>query len=231
MSYDPIDLGTTANDRTGNKWREGGVKINAMFSALFTSVAANILAIAANAQAIIDAAAYNATQISNVTGLITGFTKTYWFDANDTATAATPITHGAGATNTYLTNNALGSFTNSYNPDSKDALWNPSTNKFDFTSLKIGDTVFFRVDIRLTNAAAQEVDLFMSIAEGSAGPYEKNMNHAYYKTASTLANDTVLFEIYIGDENTRTGGARFRLASVAAATIIVNGWYYRITSV
>ena len=198
MSYDPIDLGTTANDRTGNKWRDGGLKINAMFSALFTSVAANILAIAANAQAIIDAATYNATQISDVTALITGFTKTYWFDAN---------------------------------ADSKDALWNPLTNLFDFTSLKIGDTVFFRVDIRLTNAAAQEVDLFMSIAEGSAGPYEKNMNHAYYKTASTLANDTVLFEIYIGDENTRTGGARFRLASVDAATIIVNGWYYRITSV
>jgi hypothetical protein len=220
MSYDPIDLGTTANDRTGNKWRDGGVKINAMFSALFTSVAANVLAIAANAQAIVDTAA-----------LITGFTKTYWFDANDTATAATPITHGAGATGTWLTNNALGSFTNSYNPDSKDALWNPSTNLFDFTSLKIGDTVKFRVDINLTNSAAQEVDLFMSIAEGSAGPYEKNMNHVYFKTASTLANDTVEFEVYIGDENTRTGGARFRFGSVAAATIVVNGWFYKITSV
>jgi hypothetical protein len=202
-----------------------------MFSALFTSVAANISAIASNAQAIIDAATYNATQISNVTALITGFTKTYWFDANDTATAVTPITHGAGATNTYLTNNALGSFTNSYNPDSKDALWNPSTNLFDFTSLKIGDTVKFRVDINLSNSAAQEVDLFMSIAEGSAGPYEKNMNHSYYKTASTLANDTVLFEIYIGDQNTLTGSARFRFASVAAATIVVNGWFYKITSV
>jgi hypothetical protein len=220
MSYDPIDLGTTANDRTGNKWRDGGTKINAMFSALFTSVAANISAIAANAQAIID-----------TTALITGFTKTYWFDANDTATAVTPITHGAGATNTYLTNNALGSFTNSYNPDSKDALWNPSTNLFDFTSLKIGDTVKFRVDINLSNSAAQEVNLFMSIAEGSAGPYEKNMNHAYYKTASTLANDTVEFEVYIGDENTRTGSARFRFGSVAAATIVVNGWFYKITSV
>ncbi len=163
--------------------------------------------------------------------LVSGFTKTYWFDANDTATTATPIVHSAGAANTYLTNNAAGSFTNAYNPDSKAVLWNPATNKFDFTSLKIGDTVLFRVDIKLTNAAAQEVDLFMSIAEGSAGPYEKNMNHAYYKTASTLANDTVIFVIYIGDENTRTGGARFRFASVAAATIVVNGWFYQITAV
>ena len=110
-------------------------------------------------------------------------------------------------------------------------LWNPATNKFDFTSLKVGDTVFFRVDINLSNAAAQEVDLFMSLAEGSAAPYELNMNHTYYKTASTLANDTALFEIYIGDENTRTGGARFRFGSVIAATIVVNGWYYRVTVV
>jgi hypothetical protein len=220
MAYDPLGLGTTPNDRTGDKWRAGGTKINSMFQTLFNSVAANVLAIATNAQAIIDTAA-----------LITGFTKTYWFDANDTATAATPITHSAGATGTYLTNNALGANTTEYNPDAKDALWNPSTNLFDFTSLKIGDTVKFRVDINLSNSAAQEVDLFISLAEGSAAPYEKNMNHAYYKTASTLANDTVSFEIYIGDQNTRTGGARFRFASVDAATIVVNGWFYKITDV
>jgi hypothetical protein len=159
------------------------------------------------------------------------FTKTYWFDAGDAATTATPITHGAGATGTYLTNDGAGSGTTSYNPDSNSALWNTSTNKFDFTSLKIGDTVEFRIDINLTNGAAQEVDLFMSIAEGTAAPYELNMNHAYYKTASTLANDTVLFRIYIGDENTRTGGARFRFASLDAATIVVNGWFYQITEV
>jgi hypothetical protein len=163
--------------------------------------------------------------------LVSGFTKTYWFDANDTATTATPIVHSAGATNTYLTNNAAGTSTNTYNPDLKAVLWNTATNKFDFTSLKIGDTVFFRVDINLTNAAAQEVDLFMSIAEGSGAPYEKNISHTYFKTASTLANDTEVFEIYIGDEATRTGGARFRFGSVAAATIVVNGWYYRITEV
>jgi hypothetical protein len=220
MARDPINVGSTANDGTGDTWRDAFVKVNANELELFTSVANNTAGVATNAQGIINTAA-----------LITGFTKTYWFDANDTATAATPITHSAGATNTYLTNNALGSFTNSYNPDSKDALWNPSTNLFDFTSLKIGDTVKFRVDINLTNSAAQEVDLFMSIAEGSAGPYEKNMNHSYYKTASTLANDTVLFEIYIGDQDTLTGSARFRFASVAAATIVVNGWFYKITSV
>jgi hypothetical protein len=213
-------LSGVGDDRLGDTPNAYTAKLNSMTAELYDDVAAAEAAIVANAAAI----------IAN-TALITGFTKTYWFDANDTATAATPISHTAAATNTYLTNNAIGSSTNSYNPDSKTTLWNPATNKFDFTSLKIGDTVFFRVDINLTNAAAQEVDLLMSIGEGSAGPYEKNMDHAYYKTASTLANNTVIFEIYIGDEATRTGGARFRFASLDAATIVVNGWYYRITEV
>mgnify|MGYP003624674061 CR=1 FL=1 len=201
MAEQPVIIGT-ADAKAGDDLFAAFTKLNANIAELYSSIEA-----------------------------ATGLTKTYWFDANDTATTSSPISHVGGATNTYLTNNAIGSSTTSYNPDSKDVLWDPATNKFDFTSLKIGDTVFFRVDINLTNAAAQEVNLFMSIAEGSAGPYEKNINHVYYKTASTLANDTALFEIYIGDENTRTGGARFRFGSPAAATIVVNGWYYKITEV
>jgi hypothetical protein len=220
MAQQVINVGSVGNDGNGTNWRTCWEYTNLNFTELYSTTATSTAAIATNAQAIIDTAA-----------LITGFTKTYWFDANDTATAATPIAHSAGATGTYLTNNALGANTTQYNPNAKDALWNPSTNLFDFTSLKIGDTVKFRVDINLSNSAAQEVDLFISLAEGSAAPYEKNMNHSYYKTASTLANDTVSFEIYIGDENTRTGGARFRFGSVAAATIVVNGWFYKITDV
>jgi hypothetical protein len=220
MAQQTINIGSAGNDGTGTNWRTAWSYTNLNFTELYSITNINTIAIATNAQAIIDTAA-----------LITGFTKTYWFDANDTATAATPITHSAGATGTYLTNNALGANTTEYNPDSKNALWDPSTNKFDFTSLKIGDTVYVRVDIKLTNAAAQEIDLFISLAEGSAAPYEKNMGHRYFKTASTLGNDMEQFEIYIGDENTRTGGARFRFASVDAATIVVNGWFYKITDV
>jgi hypothetical protein len=219
MAQQPVIIGT-ANAKAGDSLFTSFTNLNANDAELYADVATNEAAIAANAAAI----------VAN-TALITGFSKTYWFDANDTATASSPITHSSGATNTYLTNNAIGSSTTSYNPDSNDALWNPATNKFDFTSLKIGDTVYFRVDINLTNAAAQEIDLFISLAEGSAAPYEKNMGHRYFKTASTLGNDMEQFEIYIGDEATRTGGARFRFGSVDAATIVVNGWYYRITEV
>tara|TARA_R110000744_G_scaffold179329_3_gene298311 strand:- start:291 stop:854 length:564 start_codon:yes stop_codon:yes gene_type:complete len=158
-------------------------------------------------------------------------TQTYWFDANDAATSTTPITHGAGSTTTFLTNDAAGSGTTSYNPDSKTALWNTSTNKFDFTSLKHGDTVEFRVDIKIANAAAQEINLVIDLAEGTSGAYSLNVNHTYFKTASSGDQITAMFRIYMGDEDTRTGTARFRLTSIAATTIVVNGWFYQITDV
>ena len=164
-------------------------------------------------------------------GAGSGFTKTYWFDANDVGTTAAPIVHTGTATGTYLTNDAAGSGTTSYNPNSKDTLWNPGTNKFDFTSLKIGDTIELRIDITITNAAAQEINLLMSLAEGSGSPYELNISHAYYKTASSGEQITALFRIYMGDPGTEAGGSRFRIASTDNATIKVNGWFYSVTEV
>ena len=200
------------NDRLGDTPFDYTAKLNANTTELYANVATNAAAIIEN------------------TALITGFTETYWFDANDTATGTTPILHTGAATNTYLTNDAVGGNTTSYNPNSKDVLWKPATNKFDFTSLKIGDVVNFRLDIEFNNAAAQEVDLIISLAEGIA-PYEKHMAHLYYKTAATGTPITAPFEIYIGDAATRDGGCRFRFSSAVAASIRVNGWYYRITEV
>jgi hypothetical protein len=164
-------------------------------------------------------------------GTGSGFTKTYWFDANDVGTTAAPIVHTGTATGTYLTNDAAGSGTTSYNPNSKDTLWKTGTNKFDFTSLKIGDTIEIRIDITITNAAAQEINLLMSLGEGSGSPYELNIDHTYYKTASSAEQLTALFRVYMGDEITRAGGARIRFASLAASNITVNGWFYQITEV
>jgi hypothetical protein len=160
-----------------------------------------------------------------------GLTKTYWFFSNDAATAVTPITHGAGSTTTFLTNDGAGPSTDSYNPDAKAALWNPATNNFGFTSLKLGDTVEFRTNLTIANAAAQEINLVMDLGEGDAGAYSLNVNHTYFKTASGGDQITAMFRIYMGNELTRTNTARFRLTSIAATTIVVNGWFYQITSV
>jgi hypothetical protein len=158
-------------------------------------------------------------------------TKTYWFYPADTATSATPITHSAGSATTYLTNNALATRTTSFNPDANDNLWNPSTNKFDFSSLKIGDIVEFRVDLLVNNAAAQEINVVMDVAEGTATAYPLNVNHAYYKTASTSVPITAMFRLYIGDADTKDSSARFRLTSVDAASVVVEGWLVQVTSV
>lgn len=173
----------------------------------------------------------NYEDIAANTVLLTGVTRTYWFDANDTATASTPITHVGGATSTYLTNNAVGAGTTSYNPNSKAVLWNATTNKFDFTSLKIGDTVEIRGDFEVdTSSANQELDVVMSLAEGVA-PYSLNIKHSYYKSISSANKITFMFRIYMGDVGTRTGGARFKFESGDNATIRVNGWFYQITEV
>jgi len=219
MARQPITIGT-ADAKAGDSLFSSFTKINDNETEIYADIATNEAAIVANAAAI----------IAN-TALITGFTKTHWFNANDTATATTPIVHGAGATGTYLTNDALGAQTTSYNPDSNPVLWNPSTGKFDFSSLKVGDLVKFRVDLIISNAAAQEVDIFMSLAEGQVTPYELNVDHAYYKTASTSEPLTANFEVYIGNEITKNGGARFRFSSIAASTIIVSGWFYKVTVV
>jgi len=159
------------------------------------------------------------------------FTRTYWFFDNDTATASTPINHTGGASNTYLTNNSLGSATDAHNPDLKDNIWDPSTNKFDFTSLKIGDTIEFRISIEIDNAAAQEADLVFSLAEGSDDAYDLNIGHVYYKTAATGTPVTVLFRIYMGDESTRANPARIRFESPTTTAIKVLGWFVQITEV
>jgi len=41
MHYDPLNLGTVANDRTGDKWRDGGKKLNTMLETLFGVSASN----------------------------------------------------------------------------------------------------------------------------------------------------------------------------------------------
>jgi hypothetical protein len=169
--------------------------------------------------------------VNAIKDLAEGATTTYWFDANDAATATTPISHGAGSATTFLTNDAAGSGTTSYNPNSKDTLWKTATNEFDFSSLKIGDTVEFRIDVNIANAAAQEINLVMDLAEGSGNEYSLNVNHTYFKTASAGDQITAMFRVYMGDEDTRTGTARFRLTSIAATTIVVNGWFYQITAV
>jgi hypothetical protein len=164
-----------------------------------------------------------------------GTTKTYWFYANDTGTnpadGGTKITHAAGSLITFLTNNNLGTRTFAYNPNSKDNIWNPSTNKFDFSSLKVGDVLDFRIDIVIDHAAAQELNFLFDLAEGASAPYTLNITHKYYKTANTNVTVTAQFKLPMISQDTIDNSARIRFESIAAATIVVEGFYYEVTEV
>ena len=158
----------------------------------------------------------------------TGFTKTYWF-VNESTNPA--LAHAGNASNTYLLNNSSGPKSVNYNPDSKNALWNPSTNKFDFTPLKIGDIATVTGSIIYDNLAAQEVDIFISMAEGTASAHEHQVNHTYHKTAKTGTEVTFSYPILMHDADAIAGGARIRFASVQAASITGATWSTVITEV
>jgi hypothetical protein len=173
--------------------------------------------------------------ILTATGPAVGATKTYWFYANDTGTnpanGGTKITHGAGSATTFLTNNNLGTLTSSYNPSSNANLWNPSTNKFDFSSLKVGDVVDLRIDLFIDHAAAQELNLVFDLAEGSAVAYTRNINHDYYKTAANGVIVTAQYKLPMITQETIDNSGRIRLVSIAAVDIVVEGFYYEVTEV
>ena len=201
---------TTPDDKNGDTPHSASDKINANFTENYASIAANIAAILAN------------------TALITGLTKTYWF-VNESTNPA--LAHAAGASNTYLLNNSSGAKSTEYNPDSKSALWDPSTNKFIFTPLKIGDIATVTGSVRFNNLAAQEVDIFISMAEGTASAHEHQVNHTYHKTAKTGTELTFSYPILMHDADAIAGSARIRFASAQAASITGEVWTTVITEV
>jgi len=151
-----------------------------------------------------------------------------WEDANDAATASTPISHTGDASDTYLTNDGAGVFSKSYNPHGHSGLWNALTNKFDFSDLSLNDIVLLRVDLTVTTSANnQEFQAIWSLAEGTGSAFELNMYHAHYKD-SGVKPITFVYEIYMGEADVLSGGGRIRFESEDNATIKVNGWYTRV---
>tara|TARA_R110000782_G_scaffold56942_1_gene119021 strand:+ start:927 stop:1661 length:735 start_codon:yes stop_codon:yes gene_type:complete len=234
MARQPLTIGA-ANAKAGDNLFAAATKINANELELYNDVADTVTKTLANtnglaAQALLITAnadliaaqglliTANANAIIATNASIAGFTKTYWFVIGSTLTA---ISHTAAATNTYLPNNALGTDTTAYNPNSNPSIWNTSTNKFNYTSLKIGDVLSISGRFAFNNAAAQEVDMFISIAEGTPTAHEHHISHIYYKTAATGTELSFSYTLTIQDANEVSGGSRFRFASLDATTITV----------
>lgn len=150
-----------------------------------------------------------------------------WQDYNDAATSVTPIS--LSGTPVLLSNDGLGSFTNlTYRVNGHGDVWDTVAQEFDWSSLKLGDTVDFRTDFTVTTTSPNTVittDIEMAI--GSGGPYTLTFDSRSFKNAGTY-QFTRWSSIYMGDTNTLNNGSRFVMASDGTGdTVVVNGWYVR----
>lgn len=159
------------------------------------------------------------------------FTKArvgFW-DYNDTATSTTPIAITAANTEYQLTNNGAGVYTNTaYGLTGVTNIYNTTTNYFNFSSLKLGDTVDIRVEFEVTTgSASNEIGLLMELGIGTTA-YKLVVDRQYFKSASTnkvVANA----HIYIGNNDTKNGLARFLVKNDSTGSSIkVSGWYIRV---
>ena len=154
-----------------------------------------------------------------------------WWDYNDTATATTPIALTAAGTEYQLTNNGLGSYTNTtYHLPGITHIWNTSTGYFDFTGLNVGDVVDTRIDIQITTASANNVvDVVIEAGIGGSS-YKLKVGTFYFKGAGTYQ---VVFPttLYIGDSNTKNNPARILAKNdTTGSTVRVNGWFTKVIS-
>jgi len=159
----------------------------------------------------------------------TNSTKMGWVDYNDLNTSTNPISVIGGLDFVDITNDGEGAFTNvNYLPSNITSIYNENTNEFNWTQLKLGDTIDIRLDLEITTISTNtEIDIYLLMSIGQ-NPYptpfvtEKN-----YKTVGTY-NINVLNGIYMGDLNTFNGPAKFQIKSDKTCTIKVRGWYCKI---
>lgn len=153
-----------------------------------------------------------------------------WFDYNDSATAITPITITGGGGFVDLTNDELGGFTNkNYPPFGITDVYDADNNRFDWSELKLGDTVDIRLDLEvITSSTNTEIDVFLLMADGVGSyqiPFVAEQN---YKTVGTY-NVNRYNGVYMGDSNTLDNFAKFQMKSDKTCTVKVNGWYCKVT--
>lgn len=151
------------------------------------------------------------------------------YDYNDLATQTTPINVPTPGTFVALTNDAAGGFTNTtYALPGVPNLWIVGTQRFDWTSLVLGDTVDIRLDLKITTTSLnQTVDVSLFLAAGTGGEYQIPW---IIEKPFKATGERQLMEfnsVYMGDTNTISNPAVFKIKSDAALTVKVNGWYIR----
>lgn len=150
------------------------------------------------------------------------------YDYNDAATASTPITLTAD-TETILTNDGLGPFTNTAYGFDDVTPYDISANEFDWSDLELGDTVDVRLDVTVTTTSANEqVTTGMRLALGGS-TYTIKFDQSQFRRSGVY--QMVSFSsVYMGDADTLNNPAEMTVEtdSAAGTSVVVNGWYVRV---
>jgi len=157
------------------------------------------------------------------------FSSVGYFHYTDTATQTTPLTIVAD-TNKKLTNDGLGAQTNlTQAPYGVSTLFNTTTNEFDFSQLSIGDTLDLRVDLSLTTTSAnQNYLVFLRVGEGSVAQYDLPIFSGQIKNISSnnriIGNEPFSIDYQEHIDNPAT----LYILSDHNGSVKVNGWYTQI---
>lgn len=151
------------------------------------------------------------------------------FEYNDLATQTTPVTVPPGFVNVDITNDAEGPFTNrAFKPEGVADVWDAGVNEFIWSYLKLGDMVDIRLDLEVTTSRPnQELIVELLVAVG-ANEYVIPFVGIFVRQVGLVKLNTYS-GIYMRDLNTLNNNAKFRIRSDRAATLVVNGWYTRVT--
>lgn len=146
-------------------------------------------------------------------------------DYSDSTTSGSPIAIAASAGYVTLTNDGVGSYTNTDNlPFGVTRLYNSSTNSIDLSQLNIGDQVIIRIDIDIvvaTNNTGVSVDAFLG---GGGGTYSLNFGNRNFKTPATYKMCEHMM-VHLGDSNTKDNPVFIKIDTDTDCSVVVNGWY------
>lgn len=145
-------------------------------------------------------------------------------DYNDDATTTSPLSLVVD-TPMQLTNDGLGDNTDlTYLHPTIPFLWNTSTNRLDFSALKLGDKFHLRLDITL-NVLSTNTDLLVGLDLGIGDtPFHLNFAREVFKSTGAYE---ILEEVtlYMGASGVvRDNPAEITATTDKNSTIIVNGF-------
>lgn len=150
-----------------------------------------------------------------------------WVDYNDLETTASPIALTVAGTSYELTNDGAGANTRlEYKPATHGAIWNTITDRFDFSSLKIGDVISIRGDVTFHSSGANRViQMFIELGTGSGSEVLLPVAQGTFKVAGSH-RIIGLYKFYIGAAFIQANPARILAKSDGTGdTVTVNGWF------